>query len=390
MEPQPRQPYGGWKYHSLKSLLWDADLQKKIKNTEFYENETIEFASENTLMLAVDNMKGGLTEIRNNKRTLERIFERCFPKIKVPASWFALSLYIRSLERRMLSLEECQQLASEVGIDKEELQHVLWFLHYHMGVILYFPQVKALKSTVIRDMQVLFDSATHLIKNTFTFEKVGKQEYEEFMGKGKFSLKNIPSKEFSYHNLIPLEELIELLKHLNMITAIPSSEGVDPTYFMPCVLKSARSSELATACTEQDPAPLLIRYDCGYVPTGLFTSMIVRLTSQLPEGWEICWDELRKNRVQFTVGIMKDCDTLTLLQHPRFIEIALKRDHESEFCVPTEGICADIRSIIKSTLNHKATCLKKFTMGYKFGFRCPIHPDDQHLSILQSEEAIKM
>ena len=67
-------------------------------------------------------------------------------------------------------------------------------------------------------------------------------------------------------------------------------------------------------------------------------------------GWEIIWDGLCKNRVQFHVGIEKDQDTLTLLLHPQFIQISLSREHESEFCVPTEEVCSGVRSKIKSTL----------------------------------------
>lgn len=40
----------------------DKLLQKKLKDTPFYDKGVIEFASEDQLMLAVDNMSGGQDE----------------------------------------------------------------------------------------------------------------------------------------------------------------------------------------------------------------------------------------------------------------------------------------------------------------------------------------
>lgn len=43
--------------------LKDKLLQERIKSTEFYEKDIIEFASEDQLMLAVNNMSGDQNEI---------------------------------------------------------------------------------------------------------------------------------------------------------------------------------------------------------------------------------------------------------------------------------------------------------------------------------------
>ena len=375
----------------------DQLLRQKIENTDFYERDIVEFASEEQLMLVVDNMNGGQEEIDEIRSTLENVMERCFERIKIPASWLALGLYIRSVKSRTISLQECEAWAGEVGIDPGELQHVLWFLHHRVGVLLYFPEVDALKTTVIRDMQVVFDSATNLTKKTFTFKRVGRRVCNQFKETGRFSQADVRRAALRHTDeLIPLEKLVELLQHLNILTLIPPSQEAsataEPTYFMPCVLKSARAKHLnAPVSTQQDPAPLMIRYNCGYTPLGLFPAMIVCLVSQPPKGWEIVWKGLCKNRVQFRVGLEEDCDTLTLLLHPQFIEIALSRDHESKFVVPTEVVCADLRSKIKATLKTVTSRMNStFTMGYRFGFECPKHPGRRHLCTLPSEAACKM
>ena len=373
----------------------DKLLQKKIKDTPFYEKGIIEFASEDQLMLPVDNMNGGQDEIDRIRKILERVIEQSFEQITIPASWLVLSLQMRCKKVRTMSLEECEELAGKVGISPPELQHALWFLHNRVGVLLYYPELEALRGTVICDMQVVFDSATNLIKNTFTFERVGQVVKEKFSKKAQFSLADVKRATSGHTDtLIPLEKLVELLEYLGILTVIPPtpSSGVsspqEPTYFMPCVLKSARASELMIhSCGESDPPPLMLRYDCGYVPVGMFPSMITNLVSQKVGGWKMMEKDIRKNRVQFRVG--EDCDTVTLISRPRYFEIAISRS--KGFQTPTESLCSHVRRVIQSTLSTVTSRMNyHFSMGYKFGFECPTHRGREHLCVLAHEKARRM
>ena len=362
----------------------DKLLQKKIERTEFFDKDIIEFASEDQLMLSVDNMNGNEDEMDGIRCVLERVIEKCFERVMIPASWLLFSLYMRSKKVRTMSLKECEKLAKKAGISPSELQEALWFLHHRVGVLLYYPEVEALKGTVICDIQVVFDSASNLIRNTFTFDKVGKSLSKKFREKAQFSLQDVV-KATSGHTdaLIPLENLVKLLEYLGILTAIPHTPSADvrgePTYFMPCVLKSARASELSVpSCSDSDPAPLILRYDCGYVPVGVFPSMITNLVSQQREGWEMIEHGLYKNKVQFRVG--EDLDTITLISRPRYFEIVVSRS--SSYRTPTESLCARIRSTIESTLNTVTSHMNyHFSMGYKLGFECPIHPGKGHFCI---------
>ena len=373
----------------------DKLLQKRIKDTPFYAKGIVEFALEDQLMLPVDNMNGGQDEIDRIRKILERVIEQSFEHITIPASWLVLSLQMRCKKVHTMSLEDCEELAGKVGISPSELQHALWFLHHHVGVLLYYPELEALRGTVICDMQVVFDSATSLIKNTFTFERVGQVVKEKFSEKAQFSLADVKRATSSHTDtLIPLEKLVELLEYLGILTVIPptpSSGGCspqEPTYFMPCVLKSARASELMIhSCSEPDPAPLMLRYDCGYVPVGMFPSMITNLVSQNVGGWKIMEKDIRKNRVQFRVG--KDYDTVTLISRPRYFEIAISRS--KGFLTPTESLCSHVRRVIQSTLSTVTSRMNyHFSMGYKFGFECPTHRGREHLCVLAHEKVRRM
>ena len=364
----------------------DKCLQRLIRGTPFYDKGIVEFASEDQLMLPVDNMSGGQDEIDRIREVLQQIIEKSFEKVSIPASWLLLSLQIRSKKLRTMSLEECEKLAQKVKINPHELQDALWFLHHRVGILLYYPQLEALKATVICDMQVVFDSATNLIKNTFTFSKVGQSVREKFRETAQFSLKEVKDATSSTTDaLISLEKLVQLLEYLGILTAIPMplSKGQEPTYFMPCVLKSARASSLKTCSySDTDPAPLMLRFDCGYIPIGIFPSMIVNLVSQKSGGWEMVEEGLYKNRVQFIVG--EDHDTITLISHPRYFEIGISR--HAVFHSPMTSVCSHVRGVIQSTLSTITSRMNyHFSMGYKFGFKCPIHPGREHLCLLPKD-----
>lgn len=133
---------------------------------------------------------------------------------------------------------------------------------------------------------------------------------------------------------------------------------------MPCILESARANELAVHRTDSDPAPLMFRYECGYVPAGVFPAMITNIASQQNViGWEMIEDGVRKNRVQFTVG--KDFDTITLISHPCYFEFVLLRS--DGFKLPTESVCNNILAIIESTLHTVTLHMNySFSMSYNF------------------------
>ena len=257
-----------------------------------------------------------------------------------------------------------------------------------MGVLLYYPEIESLKDTVICDMQVVFDSASNLIKNTFTFEKVGHGVCQKFREKAQFSLRDV-KRAMSAHtdDHLPLEKLVDLLKDRNVLSVISSIDSEDPTYFMPCVLHSAKPDELiADTRRDSDPPSLMLRYKCGYVPIGVFPAMITNLVSQRREEWELITEGLRKNRVQFYVG--DDYDKVTLILHPRFLEFAICRSDKFVPSTSTESLCAHVRDVVESTLKTVISHLNyHFSMKYKFGFECPLHRKRDHICVLKKEKS---
>ena len=368
----------------------DDFLKKRIKDTEFYKRDMIEFASKNQVMIPVNNLSGGQDEIDSIQLRLEKAIMENFEKIEIPVAWLFLSFCLRYTKMRTMSLAMCEGIARKLNIGPEELQEALWFLHHCVGLLLYYPELKALKNTVICDIQVVFDSASNLIKNTFTFDKVGERISEKFSEKGLFSQADLEKAALSQtDDLLPLQNVVTLLEHLSILTSLKPTDGSqEPSYFMPCVLKSARTEDLSVIRSDSDPAPLMLRYQCGYVPVGVFPAVITNLVSKQRDiSWEMVEEGLRKNRVQFTVG--KDYDTVTLISHPRFFKIVITRNEVFE--MSTRSLCCEVLNMIESTLNSFTSRMNyNFSMGYKFGFECPVHSANMHLCIVADKTARRM
>lgn len=325
------------------------------------------------LMFSVNNNTGDENELCLIRKRLEDVIEESFVKIPIPVAWLVFSLYIRSKKWRTLSYDDCERIAGRLSIKSEDLQHVLWFFHHCIGVHLYFPDI--LKDTLICDIQVVFDSASNLIKHIYDLDNQPAQK--KFRERAQFSLKDMEKAAAKYtDDLIPLEKLVKLLEHLGMLTIIPSEAddlSQEQKYFMPCVLKSAtgREWEIPTAGSDSDPAPLIFRFVSGYVPMGLFPAMITKLVSPQTNGWKLVRDKkqgLWKNKVQFQITYDKHNYRVFLLSTPYYIKIAVYP--KASFPL---SLCAHVRSVIESVMKE---VIKRGGL-YEFGFENDCPQDDE-------------
>ena len=356
-----------------KSLLLSEkqeSLQGRIESTSFYNDILLSAGNDtNELILMVNNKTGDDNERKEKQKVLEKVIKDNFEEIEIPAAWLILSLYMRKDidSKRIMSLDNCKKQAMKLGIDPKELKSVLWFLHHYMGLILYYPEV--IEDKVFCDVQVIFDSISQLIIHTFTnASKVSPGVTKKFKEKGKFSKKELdlamqPSSDES--NQLPVDELVKLLEHLKILTVIPD-DSTSKTYFMPCILKSAAAGQLKAAlqaieACSQNPAPLMLQYDCGFVPVGIFSHMIADIASQ----WKLSKDKMWKNMIKFLVKENK----VILVSCPTHITIAFSRNFHS--VTSNEQECPTIVEKITSSLNRVTERMPyKSNAQYKFGFEC--------------------
>lgn len=117
----------------------DEALRQKIEKSG-YKN-VLPADGQKQFMLSVDNMSGDQAEVEKIRTTLRNKLSE-FKRIPIPARWFVLSLLIRNHKNPTMSLTEFKVLAASLQIDPEEVPTALWFLHRHLGVLLYYPEVE--------------------------------------------------------------------------------------------------------------------------------------------------------------------------------------------------------------------------------------------------------
>ncbi len=245
---------------------------------------------------------------------------------------------------------------------------------------------------------MVFDAATYLVQNTFTFNKVGKFAAENFKKYAQFTISDLKkATENKLDDLLSMEMIVTLFEHHNILAPLPvTKDREEITYFMPSILRSATKDELHKVPISADVAPLVYRYKCGYLPLGVFSSLIIGLVSNIKQNWTFKEDSPCRNKIEFLVG--KDKDTVTIISYTTYIKVVLYR--ESHPRTPTSVVCAHIRNTITSMLTEVNHNLKYLNARLQYGFECTGHFLDSvlkllnkaplHLCILEDETSPKM
>ena len=405
----------------------DPDTEIKTKDCELRENlgdileidpfkTFLRYSCVGQLMFAVDNMTGNEGEMTKVRQRLEDVIKQEFDDFPIPASWLMFSIFLRRMGNRILSLSQCHEIGDRLEV--KDTDEALWFLHHCVGTLMHFPDIEELKDIVICDLQVVFDSVTDLILNSFKLKRVNKTACDKFKETGQFSFNDIQKiAKNSKSDSLPLPKLVKLLEYLNVIAPIkpegPSCSGFSPSsslplrpgirpqfdeetlvYFMPAVLRHAKEEELHMQQNPTDPFPLIIRFKCGFVPVGVFCATIASLVGQKDTlGWilqEPCKRQsghiLCKNKATFRINGAYD---ITLISKPKWYEIHLAcistadRTSLVEICSHViETVCDTLDQVI-SKMKYKQYLISSPSNQtlYELGFKCPKHPNDDHLVI---------
>ena len=218
-------------------------------------------------------------------------------------------------------------------------------------MVRYYPNVKEVKDLVICDLQILFDSITNIIVYTFTFDRAGEAGKQKFKKTGRFSLQEFQRLATLKHlnHLLPPEKLVKLLEHLHILVSIPEA-GLDE-YFMPCVLQTEDLND--TVADSLPYPPLIVSFECGYCPVGVFSALVVCLLQHSqkkssPLKWKIPHGAtVYRNKINFLVG--HDLDKITMIGRPTYFEVQYICS-ATQLHTPVHTVCSYIRRAILDSL----------------------------------------
>ena len=374
----------------------DEDVQSIIRGTDFFDKGLVKFSSEGKLIVTMDNMKGGIEEVKAIREMLDTAMERHFKPLRIPAVWLLFNLCLAQTKKKTASMKSVLELSSLFNMSAEETKVALWFLHHHAGVMIYFPNVPLLQDLVILDTQAVYDSVTFLILRAMSFCNVGQACSEKFKETGQFVLDDVVAamSHISVEGIIPPEKLIALLEFLHIIAPISrvkgsqsSTQEQEAVYLIPCVLHTASKKELDAICHDQSRPrcvdPLMVRYKCGFVPLGIFPALIASLISN--KSFSLVEKGMMKNKVQFRYQPLKTL--VSFLCYPRFYAIVISQLFVSEHEVHKE--CVALRQQVVAALEQVGSHMNYgYFLDYQFAFECPTHPGKEHLCVVDKQSEV--
>jgi coiled-coil and C2 domain-containing protein 1 len=364
----------------------ECELKESLERTKIYTEGLLSKTAKGSLFFTVDNMDGEESEIMNIRTDIEGIIRSCFSATPIPASWLMFRIVLHLLNKPIVSLAQCEIIARRLSMPTP-VKEALWFFHHQIGSIMYYPEIPLMQDTVICDPQIIFDSISMLIIDRFVYSNrtLKSVEVDEFFQNGLFTMAQIEDKtEQQRSACLSLQQLIETLKHLNVVAEIKDDpENVDseatyspspPKFIMPAVLKQASEEELSA---RPEPGiilgcPLMIHFKGGFVPFGVFCASIAHLLAKHMQEWKLHKSKVMKNKVTFNVNQKY---FITLISRLQYFEIQVHGHSQvpkATFLSVVNTITETLQAIM-SKMNYKQfgeASYISMEQSFDLGFTC--------------------
>ena len=369
------------KIHSEETISQiDRELQEAVRKTAAFRENMIEFCSEFQMIFALNNMSSSEDDIQLVRDAVERIGTRNDDyKIQTPYTWMIFAITLRHYPSQVIKIDECFKIGKLCGIaTREELFDALWFLHHNVGIIRHHQEVPDLQDVVIKDPQYIFDKMTKMIIITFTFESVGSFTHEEFVKKGIIPSDMLDTLSTESDDLSS-EKFKILLEHLNLITPIEEN-GKVVKYFVPSALSHAELPPKTDASSPVVAPSIMITFESGYVPKGIFSSLVVKLLKKdkmSPFEWRLNPDRIYRNQLTLSIGPYADLFVFTLSPTHIVIEVSTSPGLCREITVGR--VCCDVIREVKDSIRVITQALH-YTQkaAHSLAFACPESPSRDH------------
>ena len=319
---------------------------------------------------------------------LRRMIQKLAPRLRMrfPLLWYFLEMELRGLGEKIITKSECWEIAKKLGFEsKEALEAALLYLH-EANLFLYYPDV--LSNTIFVDPQAVLSNVTQLYEHHIKLEDAPESDVVKddlrYRDQALFTASDLISLDTDYSKAaFPNEDLIELLKHRFIISEMPFLINGEKAYMMPSLLPALEEGDIIRPKTTA-ASPLIISFQEGWAPTGLFCALIVSLLSRksrLP--WKISElvssniSKLYKNNLEFSIGY--NPGSITLVNTMTQFELH-----------PSSELPSDLLPPIWQTIdqNLKEACSKySYKVSHRFAFECNCRILPPHSALISLEKS---
>ena len=320
--------------------------------------DLVQYAGDDhNVMFAVDNTSDSEEDFQKIRSNVNRLINTLKEfSIEYPISYLLFCLDLQNMKQSILTLDECKDLAAKHGI-KDQVSHLLCFLHIRIGVIRYF-NIEGLKHIIVKEPQVLFDKITNLLVKTFSGEFLRTSVVLDFREKGilpESAFENVLNSD----DKIKPSEFLQLLVHLRIVTPLVTpgdKEDQEKRYFIPCVLNHVPESKRDTV---SNILPLLFKFKSDHCPKGIFGVLSTHLmTPEKGESEEIgttfvlIHDKIFKDQVSFEVhSPWEEQDEMSLKVYSTHLEVKFfPFSSDDDRDTPLKDVCNNVRQILEKSI----------------------------------------
>ncbi len=362
-------------------------LYKMIHERKF--DPLIRFANRSRVMYEVDNTcedDPGFKRLHSDIN--QHIKDRDEFSVEFRVSFLLFCLELQNINETVISMDQCKRLAAKFNIEDREIDSLLHFLHFRVGIIQHY-NVEGISDVIIKEPHILFNKVTELILKTFLSSgSISMSEQEGFCKKGILEVcafENLLSKE----DQITPQQFLLLLRHLRVAVPFTDRSGLQK-YFIPLILKHVPKSP--SERTDTGIACLTITFQLGHCPKRLFGVLISYLLC--PEGnqkltFELLEDRIYQDQVSLLLSSSEDVDQICLRSCISHLEVSVVLEnyppasnsakYASRVTTPNE-VCNNIRVMLDNCIELSLTKLHYSCdkVGAAFSLTCPLKCGSLH------------
>ena len=352
-----------------------ANLEDCIYNSEIHSFiqrgvlRCIPLEGVSKCIFPLNNVNGEREEISILQNQLGTHIQENFHPQPLPTSWVFFHLALRNRYEATTgccSLEDAIEVGSTYGISRENIGNVLSVIHRQFGTILFYPEIASLAELVICNPNIIFKPISNLIAVAFGENRHAPLLTEQIRCSGQFN------PDLIERTMAPLNRdggvqsnaIVDLMKHHSIISEVCNPYG-NTVYFMPSLLQPDPSvgEETKESLAKLESSPLLLRFPDGYIPIGLFASLVVKLSKQ----WTLKDQQQYKNHISL-IENRKTLSEIEFIQRANVLEVHVDCDSILE----ARKVCINALELIDQAIKEiKSSHEYMRNTRHDFGFYCP-------------------
>ena len=270
----------------------NRELIELIRHTPQYKASIVQRCSASSIVFPVDNFSSlekdeDFVAIR---RATQGLVYGSHSRVKAPTSWLFTGIVLQNVSESqpVISLDQCQAIAQQCGVEQDSFKSCLKFLHKKVGAIRHY-ETEKLGAMVFIKPQVLINALSHLMRRAF-LTPISRRAVmdDEDMNDAVTHFKSMTR-----------EGLIEIAMDLLVMCRHPNSTAQHPTYYLTCMLPVKGEPE------GLEEGSVYFTMEGFVLPIGLGRATITAVVQQRHKTktpWTIDYSTLYRNSVEFTVG----------------------------------------------------------------------------------------